>query len=249
MKKNGGLTINAISSRVLFFLILMNLLNCSSPNSKIQLLIITGGHDFEKAPFFEMFDSFEDVSYEVLDDSGAVDPYSYAAEKNIDVLVFYHMTRQIFEDRQLAFLKLLEQGKGMVFLHHSLVAYQNWPEFENIIGGWYFIDSSQGSSPSTYHEEVNFSLSIVDKKHPVTRGIEDFQVFDEVYGNYRVLPTVQPLLTTNHPESTPRVGWANSYKNSRIVFIQPGHGPQIFADPNYRKMLQQAIHWVVTSKT
>jgi type 1 glutamine amidotransferase len=246
--KNNPLSLNSIWFGFLILAMVMNFMNCNSQHSDIKLLMITGGHEFEEAPFFEMFDSFRGVSYEVLGDSGSIDPYSYAADKNINVLVFYHMTRQIFADRQASFLKLLEQGKGMVFLHHSLVAYQNWPEFENIIGGRYFLDSTQGSSPSTYHEEVNISLSIVDKTHPVTKGIEDFQIFDEVYGNYRVLPRVQPLVSTNHPESTPLVGWANSYKNSRIVFIQPGHGPQIFADPNYRKMLQQAIRWVGTSK-
>lgn len=243
MKKNSGLTIKWISVGFLTFLILMNFINCSSPNHKIQLLIITGGHEFEEAPFFEMVDSFRGVTYEVQGDSGGIDPYAYAAEKNIDVLVFYHMTRQIFEDRQASFLKLLEQGKGMVFLHHSLVAYQNWPEFENIIGGRYFLDSTQGSSPSTYHEEVNISLSIVDKTHPVTQRLEDFQIYDEVYGNFRVQPAVRPLIMTNHPESIPQVVWANEYLNSRIIYIQPGHGPQIFADPSYRMLLLQAIRW------
>ena len=244
MKKNIGSIINTISFGSLYLLILLGLMNCNSSNSEIQLLIITGGHEFEEVPFFEMFDSFRGVSYVVLDDSGTVDPYSYAAEKDIEVLVFYHMTRQIFEDRQATFLKLLEQGKGMVFLHHSLVAYQNWPEFENIIGGRYFLDSTQGFSPSSYQHEVNISLAIIDKEHPVTQGIKDFQIFDEVYGNFRVQPTVQPLVRTDHPQSDPLVVWANKYKDSRIIYIQPGHGPQIFSDPNYRKLLQQAIRWV-----
>ncbi len=220
------------------------MIDCRSPVYKFQLLIITGGHDFEEEPFFHMFDSFREVSYVVLEDSGSVDPFSYALENDMDVLVFYHMTRYISEDRQAALLKLLEQGKGMVFLHHSLVAYQNWPEFEKIIGGRYFLDSTQNNLPSTYHEDVDFSLHIVDRNHPITQGVNDFRIFDEVYGLCAVLPTVHPLLETNHPESNRVVAWTNAYRNSRIVYIQPGHGPQIFGDASYRRLLRQSIQWV-----
>lgn len=244
MKKISGLPIGIIMWGLLYFLLAMNMMNCHSPDSKIKLLIVTGGHDFEEAPFFEMFHSFPEISYTVLEDSGTVDPFSYADKNDIGVLVFYHMTRQIFEDRQATFLKLLQKGKGMIFLHHSLVAYQNWPEFEKIIGGRYFLDSTQNNSPSTYHEDVDFSLQIVNKNHQITRGLNDFQVFDEVYGNFAVQPNVQPLLQTNHPESNRVVAWTNEYRNSRIVYIQPGHGPQIFKDVNYRKLLWQAIQWV-----
>lgn len=244
MKRIFGLTIGIGICGLLSFLLSMNIMNCHTPDSKIQLLIVTGGHDFEEAPFFEMFDSFPEISYTVLEDSGTGDPFSYANKNDIGVLVFYHMTRQIFEDRQSTLLKLLEQGKGMIFLHHSLVAYQNWPEFEKIIGGRYFLNSTQNHSPSTYHEGVDFSLQVVNKNHPITRGLTDFQVYDEVYGNLAIQPTVQPLLQTDHPESNRIVAWTNEYRNSRIVYIQPGHGPQIFGDSNYRKLLWQAIQWV-----
>ncbi|MDH3712191.1 MAG: ThuA domain-containing protein, partial [Cyclobacteriaceae bacterium] len=75
----------------------------------------------------------------------------------------------------------------------------------------------------------------------VTSGLEDFTVFDEVYGNTEVLPDVIPLLGTNHPESTSVIGWENHYRKSRIIYLQPGHGPSIFLDKNYRQLLRQAI--------
>jgi hypothetical protein len=87
-------------------------------------------------------------------------------------------------------------------------------------------------------------VHVVDKKHPLTRGVDDFMIHDEVYGNFRVLPTVSPLLTTTHPESSDTIAWTNKYGDSRIVYIQLGHDHHAYEDPNFRILLKQAIDWV-----
>ena len=132
----------------------------------------------------------------------------------------------------------------MIFLHHALVSYQDWPEFKKIIGGKYIAAETGGS---VYRHDVNIPLKIVNNRHPVTKGLKDFTVFDETYGQCETGDKIEPLLSTSHPESMPYVAWINAYENSKIIYIQNGHGPQIFSDPNYRKLLQQAIEWLVKS--
>ncbi len=41
-----------------------------------------------------------------------------------------------------------------------------------------------------------FLINVKDKTNPVTRGITDFELFDEVYGGFYVKPGVTSLLTT-----------------------------------------------------
>jgi type 1 glutamine amidotransferase len=159
----------------------------------------------------------------------------------VDVLLFYDMFQEIDDTEKAAFMKLLEEGKGMIFLHHSLANYQEWEEFEKVIGGRYIL-SDQGGS--TYRHDVEMPVHVVDKKHPLTRGVDDFMIHDEVYGNFRVLPTVSPLLTTTHPESSDTIAWTNKYGDSRIVYIQLGHDHHAYEDPNFRILLKQAIDWV-----
>jgi hypothetical protein len=130
-----------------------------------------------------------------------------------------------------------------VFLHHSLVSYQEWDEFENIIGGRYFLSGLEQDS-STYRHDVDIPVRVIHKDHPVTKGIDDFMIHDEVYGNFKVLPGVQALLSTTHPESGKIIGWTNIYGNSRIVYLQLGHDHYAYENPNYRRLLKQAITWV-----
>jgi len=233
----------------LLLLILLTFFSCQSTGAKkLNIFIITGGHNFERQAFFGMFDSFPDITYTELQQPDANNYYTPDKAKDADVFVFYDMVQDISEPQKAAFLDLLNKGKGMVFLHHSFISYQDWPEFEQVTGGKYFLEATmkdgQEIPASTYKHDVNFDLTVVDPEHPVTKGLRDFTIHDEVYGGYTVLPDVEPLLTTNHPESSEIIAWAKSYGNSRIVVIQPGHDSHGYSNPNYQQLVKQAIEWV-----
>lgn len=202
-----------------------------------RVLIVTGGHDFEREAFFQMFEEMPGIGYQEVIHPNANLLYDSALMDEIDVLLFYDMAKTIDESQKAAFIKLLEQGKGMVFLHHSLASYQAWSEFQKILGGRYV------EGVSTYKHDVEVPVTIVSKDHPITRGLNDFVIFDEVYGNFKVLPGVQVLLKTTHPESGEVIGWTNQYGKSRIVYLQLGHDHHAYENTNYRRLVKQAIDW------
>lgn len=214
----------------------------------IRVLIVTGGHDFEREPFFEMFKSFEGITFEEVQHPNAHARLTPEAARGYDVVVLYDMWQPISEESQAAFVKLLRNGKGLVALHHSLASYQLWDEYRNMIGGkWYTEKWKQNGverSPSTFQHDVQFKVHIVDSKHPVTRGIQDFNIRDETYGNFEVLPKVKPLLTTDEPTSNRVIAWAHTYGRSRVVYIQLGHDHYAYENPSYRRLVLQAIRWV-----
>jgi type 1 glutamine amidotransferase len=42
----------------------------------------------------------------------------------------------------------------------------------------------------------------------------------------------------------PYVAWTNEYGKSRVVYIQSGHDNNAYINPNFRKIIYQAIEWV-----
>ena len=104
---------------------------------KLNILIVTGGHDFDRKSFFEMFDSFQNISYTELRHPEANLQLGQINPKTFDAVVFYDMPKTISEIEKESYYKLLKLGKGLVFLHHSLASYQDWDEFKTIIGGKY----------------------------------------------------------------------------------------------------------------
>jgi len=238
-----------IMKNLLLYIMCMMLFNLTcTDSSKLRLLVVTGGHSFERDAFFSMFNSFSDIEYKEIVQPQANTLYATSEINKFDVLVFYDMVQDISEKQKSAFLNLLNQGKGVVFLHHSLVSYQDWDEFENIIGGRYYLkaDSSKNKDmvASNYKHDVIIPVEIADGDHPITDGLINFDIHDEVYGNYEVLPIVHSLLKTDHPESGEIVAWAHSYGKSRIVYIQLGHDHYAYENPSYRRLVYQAIKWV-----
>jgi type 1 glutamine amidotransferase len=231
-------------SITLLCLLNLNLFTFSLAQSKI--LVITGGHGFEEKEFYEMFDSFRGIEYDTVTHPKANQLLEDSDIKKYSCLVFYDMVQDISENQKKAMIELLDEGMGMVFLHHSLVSYQNWPEFENIIGGKYHLDPSETQTTSTYRHDVDITVKIANTRegHPLTKGMNDFIIHDEVYGNYSVNENVNALIITDHPESTPTIGWWHQYRNSRIVYVQLGHDHWAYANENYRLLVQRAIHFV-----
>jgi hypothetical protein len=227
-----------------FLLISILILICSQASAKmLNVLIVTGGHDFDRKSFFEMFDTFQKISYTELKHPEANLQLGKIDLKTYDAVVFYDMPKTISEAEKESYNKLLKAGKGLVFLHHSLASYQQWDEFKTILGGKYH-EEKNSPATSTYQHDLTFKVKITDPKHPVTKGISDFEILDEVYGNTEVLSGVTPLLTTNHPQSSKIIGWTHKIENSRIVYIQPGHDKNAWLNLNYQKLVWQAIAFV-----
>ena len=215
--------------------------------TKIRVLVITGGHDFEREPFFKMFQDNSHITYQAVEHPNAHEYFRPEAAAKYDVIVLYDMWPKISDEAKTNLVNLLNAGKGLVALHHCLASYQDWNEYEKIIGGKYFLqkhlDNGVEKPGSTYQHGVKFTVRVADAKHAVTRGLSDFEMLDETYGLFEVLPGVKPLLTTTEPTSGKTIAWVHSYGKSRVAYIELGHDHVTYQNPNYRQLLDQAIQW------
>jgi uncharacterized protein len=241
--------------RLLIVLVIAAVLSMSAAQpapSAIRILVITGGHDYPKEQFGQMLASLgSNITYQIAELPAAYDMFLPQNRDKYDVLVFYHMWQEITEDQAKAFSECIRNGKPLVALHHSICAYDNWPEYFNIIGGKYFhkptVVNGREYAACSYIHDVHFRVRIADRKHPVTAGLNDFDIFDETYKGYYVEPGVTPLLATDEQSSNPVIGWAKKYGKARVVTIQSGHDVPTFENPDFRKLLKQAIEWVYNS--
>jgi type 1 glutamine amidotransferase len=123
---------------------------------------------------------------------------------------------------------------------------------------------------SGYHHDVTHTVEVVDPDHPIAAGLPaSFAITDEVYLAPVFEDDVEPVLASahtfsdgnfwsadlairgrryaregwSHPPGSNLVGWVKHAGRSPVAYIQFGDGADTYADPNYRRVLANAVDW------
>ena len=170
-----------------------------------------------------------------------------------DALIFASTTGELdLDDSQkrdmMAFIK--EDGKGFVGIHAALDTNYKWPEYGEMIGGWF-----------NEHPWGTFNAPIIteDPSFPAVRHFpKAFVKYDEIYqakawsrDKVNVLLSLDPAkLNYQNPRihRTDRdfaVAWSKMYGKGRVFYSTFGHTQDAWSDPDIRKMYFEAIKWVL----
>ena len=256
-------------------------------NDTKNLLVVTRGHPFERDNFFNMIDALG-CDWSHVEHPAAQSFFKKDNLKKFDAVLFYDMPGLNFEEiddeskffinppkeYKKDFLERLNEGIGCIFLHHSIAGWPLWDEYSNIIGGRFLYKpgkiKGKKSPDSGYRHFVKYKVSSV-REHPITKGISDFEIEDELYLAHVFEDDINPILKSNysfirdnfysatnalngemnsnegweHPDGSNLVGWTKSYKKSAITYLQFGDGVKSYENKNIRMLLKRSINWVV----
>jgi len=214
----------------------------------LRVLVLYGGHGFHEARFFGMVDGLPGVKADRLDLRKQPEKVGPELAEKYDALLLYDMIKGLKPEHHEAYVELLNKGIGVVALHHTIGARPEWPKAAEVLGGKWIpkpetIDGRQYSK-SPWRDDVHLSIRVADPDHPITRGIEDFELVDELYGPYYVSPKVHVLLECDTPGANPQVAWTHQYGNSRIFYLSLGHDNKAWSKPVYQKLVLRGLQWV-----
>lgn len=209
----------------------------------IKIAVVTGGHSYDVIGFHELFRRLEGVNAYIQH----MDDFASSPEevrRGYEAVVFYIMLMDGPVDDGLpwhagkpktALQGLGENQQGIVVLHHALLAYPKWPVWNELVG---MDDRSFGFD---HDQTLRVDVTAVD--HPVTRGLDSWEMIDETYSMGDPGPGNQVLLTTDHPKSMHALAWTRQFKNSRVFCFQSGHDGQTWRDACFQEILRRGILW------
>lgn len=137
------------------------------------------------------------------------------------------------------FSAFLEQGKALLALHAAVICFDDWPEYRNILGGWW----EWGSSAHT--EIGEHPVHVRTARHPITDGMSDFIITDELYLHLNVIDSAEVLLDAEWEGKVYPVSWVHEYRGSRVCYISLGHGTEAFLNPSYQVLVQRSALWTL----
>jgi len=171
-----------------------------------------------------------------------------------DAIVFASTTGELDMDASqkqdmMSFIK--EDGKGFVGIHAALDTNYTWPEYGEMIGGWF-----------DQHPWGTFNAPIVNEgpDFPAVRHFpKEFVKYDEIYqvkdwsrDKVHVLLSLDSskLNYDNHPnvhrtDHDFAVAWDKMYGKGRVFYSSLGHTEEAWEDPDIRKMYFEAVKWVL----
>lgn len=171
-----------------------------------------------------------------------------------DALVFASTTGELdlTDDQKtdmMSFIK--EDGKGFVGIHAALDTNYKWPEYGEMIGGWF-----------DQHPWFTFNAPIVveDPNFPAVRHFpHEFTKRDEIYQpkdwsrdkvNVLLRLDASKLDYSNNPRIHRQdhdfaVAWSKMYGKGRVFYSTLGHTEESWDDPDIQKMYFEAIKWVL----
>ncbi|MBI4165608.1 MAG: ThuA domain-containing protein [Acidobacteria bacterium] len=206
----------------------------------LHLLVVTGGHDYPTS-FYTLFESPGEFQWDHAPSNH--EAFRSDLRGKYEVLVLYDSSREISEGEKRNLTDFVRSGAGMVVLHHAILDYPDWEWWwRDVVGGKYLLKPENGKPGSTYLHDQEISVEPVGK-HPILTGLGPMRINDETYKGMWISPKVQVILKTNHPTSDGPVAWVSPFKDSRVVYIQLGHGELAHRNAGYRRLVHNAILW------
>jgi type 1 glutamine amidotransferase len=108
-----------------------------------------------------------------------------------------------------------------------------------------------GGDESDNFLKYQVSLTALGRDHPITAGLDDFELTTEQYWVLHddlidVLATtthpVQPWHPWHRPITSPAI-WTRQWGEGRIVVTTPGHSLDVLANPNVRTVIERGMLW------
>jgi type 1 glutamine amidotransferase len=142
-------------------------------------------------------------------------------------------------------LRFVHEGGGLVFFHSSTSAFYTWPEFKQISTAAWIMDS-------TWHGPVSqVKVSILNREHPVTSGITDFYIMDELWINagqnevFKILATAAD--TEENTGEQPAI-FVGNYGKGRIFHTILGHNETSLRNEGFQMLILRAAEWASTGR-
>ncbi len=205
------------------------------PARKLEVLVISGGHPYSVKPFQAIFDHYKDMHCTFVVEKNGGEAFDDIDHWPYDVIVLYDYLKKPSDKEWNNFLKLLDRGVGLTILHHAIYGYRIRPEYQKIVGVTSWLKGAK--------EGVEMSIHVEDPNHPITKGLKDFQIKDEIYEDYTVEPTMHALLTTETGDNGKVLSWVHTYRKSPVCYLQLGHGESAYVNESFIEYLGRAIRW------
>jgi len=168
----------------------------------------------------------------------------------VSCVVFGNPTGSSLDDAgKAALLDFVRGGGGFVGIHAATDGNYDWPEYRDLIGGWF--------DGHPWSEQVTVRIEVPD--HPACQPVPSpWVINDEIYqhrdwsrDDVCVLMSLDPNGTDFTKDGIKRadrdfgICWCKQFGQGRSIYTALGHREEVWDDPVYQAHLLNCILWAM----
>ena len=143
-------------------------------------------------------------------------------------------------DQEKAIVDFVNNGGALLGLHNCPGLFPKGGPYLELLGGTY-----KGHGPME-----RFRVKVHDPEHPITRGVESYEVADEQHTPIPNLDKVHIFLKSYSEDGVEAAaGWAYDVGKGRVCYLANGHTRESLTHPMVQLLLRNAINWCLKRET
>jgi type 1 glutamine amidotransferase len=202
---------------------------------KLKVMVMGGHtqgfHEFHiMGPVYQQFLTAAGFDVKLTEDR---DDFLKDRIKPFDVVIDYTTGEDLSPEQAGGLLGGIIGGKGFIGVHSAADSFKQTPGYIPMVGGKFL------THPSTWPK---LTFNILDRHHPVTAGLDDFQMEEELY-LMETYGHFQLLMSTWYKGVERPITWVKGYGHGRVMYTALGHAKVQTENPSFQKLIINGIRW------
>ncbi|MFF1877246.1 ThuA domain-containing protein [Leifsonia sp. NPDC058230] len=160
-----------------------------------------------------------------------------------DVYLFYTAGGQFPTAQQEALAAAVAAGTGFVGVHGANIMGWEGDGIDPADRPYFDLLGNRYLSHGPGHHEGRHTIEIVGE-HPITEGLDDFELFDEYYEFEFADDDVQVIAQRHRADGVViPVMYVRNVGEGRVVYLALGHDMRSWGEPPVRTLVRRALAW------
>ena len=227
---------------------------------KLRALLLVGGADYHNQVFHTaelagILAAEAGADLRITDDLSALNPSTLG---QIDVFVNWSTFVKPTDGQVAALLAGIENGLGFLGIHAATATFWSSAPYLTMLGSRFI----------RHDPYKQFIVNVTAPDHPITAGVTDFSVEDELYeigGDVAAFPELAEAVRAGRPNSEIRhlgdgplgsglttlasaeghpLLYVKTYGRGRVHYNALGHDTKALTHPSVRQLIRQGLAWV-----
>ncbi|RZJ69957.1 MAG: hypothetical protein EOO45_13140, partial [Flavobacterium sp.] len=155
-----------------------------------------------------------------------------------DALMIYANHDVITKKQEEALINFVKSGKGFVPVHSASWCFQNSPEYIDLVGGQF-----------KTHGTGVFTSVIKETKNAITKGLVNFQTWDETYIHQKLAKDIQVLTVRKEGDKEEPYTWTKKYGKGKVFYTAYGHDERTWRNQGFLNLLRNGLIYTINDAT